>query len=85
MKIRIPWFIGWFVVAMLLNTYCTLPAALTDGIALLAHAGLSATLFLIGGGLSLGVIRRVGARPLVLGVVLWAVISVLSLGAILLS
>lgn len=84
-KIRIPWFIGWFVVAMLLNTYCTLPAALTDGIALLAHAGLSATLFLIGGGLSLGVIRRVGARPLVLGVVLWAVISVLSLGAILLS
>ncbi len=84
-KIRIPWFIGWFVVAMLLNTYCALPAALTDGIALLAHAGLSATLFLIGGGLSLGVIRRVGARPLVLGVVLWAVISVLSLGAILLS
>ena len=84
-KIRIPWFIGWFVVAVLLNTYCTLPAALTDGIALLAHAGLSATLFLIGGGLSLEVIRRVGARPLVLGVVLWAVISVLSLGAILLS
>lgn len=81
-KIRIPWFIGWFVVAMLVNTYCELPAALTDGIAHLSRAGLSATLFLIGGGLSLEVIRRVGARPLVLGVVLWAVISVLSLAAI---
>ena len=38
--------------------------------------------FLIGGGLSAGVIRTVGVRPLMLGVVLWAVISVLSLTVI---
>lgn len=82
-KIQIPWFIGWFIVAMLVNTYLNLPGALTHGISVLARAGLSATLFLIGGGLSVEVIRKVGFRPLLLGVVLWAVISVLSLTVIL--
>lgn len=82
-KVQIPWFIGWFIVAMVINTYLELPQWLTHGISVLSRAGLSATLFLIGGGLSLEVIRRVGTKPLVLGVVLWAVISVLSLIAIL--
>lgn len=81
-KIQIPWFIAWFVVAMLINTYFALPAWLSHGIQILSRAGLSATLLLIGAGLSREVIRRVGARPLVLGVVLWAVISVLSLTVI---
>lgn len=81
-KVQIPWFIGWFVVAMLVNTYVALPAWFTGGIATLSHAGLSATLFLIGGGLSLEVIRKVGLRPLVLGIALWALISVLSLTVI---
>lgn len=83
-KVQIPWFIGWFIVAMLVNTYVELPELLTRSISTLSRAGLSATLFLIGGGLSVEVIRKVGLRPLVLGVVLWAVISVLSLTAILL-
>ncbi len=81
--IRIPWFIGWFVVAMLINTYVALPDLLTRSLSTLSHAGLSATLFLIGGGLSLEVIRKVGARPLILGVILWVLISVLSLTVIL--
>ena len=67
---------------MLINTYVDLPQALARSISWLSHAGLSATLFLIGGGLSLGVIRQVGVKPLVLGVLLWAVISVLSLAVI---
>ena len=45
---------------------------------------LLATLFLIGGGLSIEVIRKVGLKPLVLGIILWAVISVASLAVILL-
>lgn len=81
-KIQIPWFIGWFIAAMLVNTYFVLPPLFTRSVAWLSHAGLSATLFLIGGGLSLGVIRKVGVRPLLLGVVLWALISVLSLTVI---
>ncbi len=82
-RVQIPWFILWFVAAMLVNTYIDLPAALTRTIAVAARGGLSATLFLIGGGLSVGVIRKVGFRPLVLGVVLWTVISLVSLGVIL--
>lgn len=68
---------------MLVNTYFDLPAQLTHGISVAARSGLSATLFLIGGGLSIDVIRKVGFRPLLLGVVLWAIISVVSLGVIL--
>ena len=83
-KIQIPWFIFWFGVAMLVNTYCNLPTQLTHGISVAARCGLSATLFLIGGGLSIEVIRKVGLKPLVLGIILWAVISVASLAVILL-
>ena len=72
-KIQIPWFIFWFVVAMLVNTYCNLPTQLTHGISVAARCGLSATLFLIGGGLSIEVIRKVGLKPLVLGIILWAI------------
>lgn len=82
-KIQIPWFIGWFIAAMMVNTYIELPELLTRILSVASRAGLSATLFLIGAGLSVEVIRRVGFRPLVLGVVLWAVISVLSLTVIL--
>lgn len=82
-KIQIPWFIGWFIIAMLINTYFELPQMLTRGITTLSHAGLSATLMLIGSGLSVDVIRRVGAKPLVLGVILWVGISLLSLIVIL--
>lgn len=83
--IRIPWFIGWFLVAMALNTWVDLPGTLTRGIAVLSRAGLSATLFLIGSGLSLEAVRRVGLRPLLLGILLWVLISVLSLAVILLG
>ena len=65
-------------------TYCNLPTQLTHGISVAARCGLSATLFLIGGGLSIEVIRKVGLKPLVLGIILWAVISVASLAVILL-
>ena len=37
------------------------------------------TLFLIGAGLSVEKIRSVGWKPLILGIILWVVVSVLSL------
>jgi uncharacterized membrane protein YadS len=49
----------------------------------LAKIGLTLTLFLIGAGLSAAVLRSVGLRPFVQGVVLWAVISTVSLWVIL--
>lgn len=78
-KISIPWFILLFVVAMIMNTYLSIHETLLDGISIFSHRALSATLFLIGTGLSIAAIREVGARPVILGVVLWAAISVFSL------
>jgi uncharacterized integral membrane protein (TIGR00698 family) len=78
-KIAIPWFILWFLVASLIRTYTSGP---WDVVVQVARVGLTVTLFLIGAGLSRKSIAAVGARPLVLGVILWIVISVVSLGAV---
>jgi uncharacterized integral membrane protein (TIGR00698 family) len=80
-KITIPWFILWFVVATIVRTYSpvTLP---WDLIVKAARIGLTITLFLIGAGLSRKSLARVGARPLLLGVVLWIAISAVSLFAV---
>lgn len=83
-KISVPWFILLFVIAMIVNTYLPINHTVLNGIALFAHKALSATLFLIGTGLSVRAIREVGARPVILGVTLWVLISVVSLGFILL-
>jgi uncharacterized membrane protein YadS len=49
---------------------------------MLARIGLTITLFLIGAGLSRKSIAAVGARPLLLGILLWIVISSVSLFAV---
>lgn len=81
-KISIPWFILFFVLAMILNTYAPLPQMVNDVIGFLSKKGLTVTLFLIGSGLSLGVIKEVGIKPLILGVALWVIIGVSSLAVI---
>ena len=79
-KVSIPWFILWFIVAILLNTY-VLDAVPEVGkaIAGLARKGLIITMFFIGASLSSDVLKSVGVKPLVQGVLLWLVISVGSL------
>lgn len=79
-KVSIPWFILWFIVAILLNTYL-LDAVPEVGkaIAGLARKGLIITMFFIGASLSTDVLKSVGVKPLVQGVLLWLVISVGSL------
>jgi uncharacterized integral membrane protein (TIGR00698 family) len=78
-KIQWPWFIGLFCLAAVCNTY--LPAgAHAYGIAVkIAKIGLTATLFLIGSGISLATIKRVGYRALLQGVILWLLVLVGSL------
>lgn len=83
-QISIPWFIFLFILAMVVNTYLTLPDTFLSTISALSHKCLSATLFLIGSGLSIKAIREVGAKPIVLGVVLWVLVSVISLFVVLL-
>ena len=83
-KINIPWFIFWFVVAILINTYLldSVPEV-GKAIAGLARKGLIVTMFFIGASLSTDVLKAVGVKPLLQGVLLWVVISVGSLAYIL--
>ena len=82
-KISIPWFILFFVLAMLANTYMNIPEKISSGLVWLSKRGLTLTLFLIGSGLSRAVLKAVGLRPMVQGIVLWIFIAVMSLGVIL--
>lgn len=82
-KISIPWFIFYFVIAMVINTYTrdlngALPQ-LYDFIYDLARKCLVAVLFAIGAGLSLKVIKSVGVKPLIQAVTLWVCIGAVSL------
>ena len=85
-KISIPWFILWFIVAILLNTY-VLDSVPEVGKAIsgLARKGLIITMFFIGASLSTDVLKAVGVKPLLQGVLLWLVISIGSLAYILLE
>ena len=82
-KITTPYFILGFVGAMLINTFVPAAKPLGSVMTYLAKVGLSVTLFFIGAGLSFKVVKAVGARPYVLGVLLWVVASLVSLYAIL--
>lgn len=83
-KISIPWFILWFIVAVLINTYLlgSVPEV-GKVISGLARKGLIITMFFIGASLSTDVLKSVGVKPLVQGVLLWLVISIGSLAYIL--
>lgn len=78
-KIKIPYFIFLFVLAMLINTFIPAIHTETSFIVMLSKIGLKITLFLIGSSLTKDLITSVGIKPLVQGVLLWAFISVLSL------
>jgi uncharacterized membrane protein YadS len=81
-NIRIPYFIGFFVLAILFNTWMPMPA-LSGVLVKASHAGLTLTLFLIGSGISREVLRNTGLRPLLQGILLWALISIAALWAVL--
>ena len=83
-KVSIPWFILWFIVAILINTYLldSVPEV-GKTISGMARKGLVITMFFIGASLSTDVLKAVGVKPLVQGVLLWLVISIGSLAYIL--
>lgn len=78
-KISIPWFIFFFVLAMVVNTYVLnlseTGALIGAGINSIARKTLTITLFFIGASLSRDVLKAVGIQPLVQGILLWVVIS----------
>jgi uncharacterized integral membrane protein (TIGR00698 family) len=78
-KIPFPWFILFFCLAAVLNTYVPAIQRGSHALFTLGRLGLTATLFLIGTGISRATLKEVGWRPLLQGVLLWAVVGLTSL------
>ncbi|MBU6427549.1 MAG: putative sulfate exporter family transporter [Cyanobacteria bacterium REEB65] len=80
--LRKPWFILYFLLASVARTWIPAVAQAAPLLGMLASRGLTLTLYLIGSGLSLAALKRVGWRPLAQGTILWAMLGGLSLLAI---
>ncbi len=85
-KVSIPWFIFFFVLAMVFNTYVLSLSETTREIGSfingLARKSLTITLFFIGASLSRDVLKTVGIKPMIQGIALWIVISLSTLAYI---
>ena len=78
-RVQFPWFILFFIFAAVVNTYVRTLGHITPSLFMLGRLGLTATLFLIGSGISRATLKTVGWRPLLLGVLLWLVVGFSSL------
>jgi uncharacterized integral membrane protein (TIGR00698 family) len=78
-RIQWPWFILFFCLAAVANTYLPAFTNFWHVLSNLGRVGLTATLYLIGTGISRATLRQVGVRPLLQGVILWILVGVTSL------
>lgn len=74
-KVKIPYFIGFFILALVANTYLPEVQTFAPQLVSVSKIGLTITLFLIGAGLNKKVLKSVGFRPLVQGITLWVCIA----------
>ncbi len=81
-RVQWPWFILFFCLAAVANTYVPLLAPAYPILSRVGRVGLTVTLYLIGTGLSMSTLKQVGMRPLIQGVLLWAAVAITSLLAI---
>ena len=77
--VKIPYFIGLFVVAILINNYVPYMEVITPSIVSLSKVMLTVVLFLIGSTLELSTLKQFGFQPIVLGTVLWISVAISSL------
>ncbi len=78
----VPLFIIGFIAAAFINSWLPALDPLWDGLYTLARQALVMTLFLIGAGLTRAVLRQVGLRPLLLGIILWVIVAAVTLSLI---
>jgi uncharacterized membrane protein YadS len=78
-RIQWPWFIAFFCLAAVCNTYLPAGAPVYGWLSKIAKIGLTVTLYLIGSGISIATLKQVGHRPLIQGIILWLLVSVTSL------
>lgn len=78
-KITIPWFILFFLLAIIAVTYIPALDKVNEYLVYLGRRGMTISLFFIGASIKLSEVKSVGIYPFLQGVCLWIVISVLSL------
>ena len=81
-KIKWPWFILLFCLAAIAASYVPAFAPIYPKISTLGKTGLTVTLYLIGTSISSSTLKEVGIRPLLQGVLLWAIVALASLALI---
>lgn len=74
-KIKFPWFILGFVLAILAGEWAPWPATINLTLVALAKKGLIISLFLIGNAMNLRQIKEAGPRAFLLGGSLWLLVS----------
>lgn len=82
-KLKIPYFIILFILAIIINSYQILPPYITTFIVSLSKRLLLITLFIVGSTISIKELKATGLKPITLAVVLWVFISLFSLWYIL--
>jgi uncharacterized integral membrane protein (TIGR00698 family) len=78
-RVKLPWFILFFCLAAVVNTYVPGISRLSTSLFTLGRFSLTAVLFLIGTSISRSALKEVGWRPLAQGVLLWMAVALTSL------
>ncbi|WP_458626792.1 YeiH family protein [Winogradskyella sp. PC D3.3] len=78
-KIKIPYFIIFFIAAIMVNSYHILPETTTNFIVLMSKRLLIVTLFIVGSTISIKDLKSTGFKPIILALTLWVFISIISL------
>lgn len=78
-KIKIPWFILYFVIAILIAGFIPVLQPAYSVLSYIGKRGMVLALFMIGSGFNFADLKTVGVRPFLLGVFLWIIISVSTL------
>lgn len=78
-KIKIPYFIALFILAIIINSYEVLPPIINTSIVLISKRLLIVTLFLVGSTISVKDLKETVYKPIVFALSLWVFISIFSL------
>ena len=75
-KIKIPWFILYFIIAILIAGFIPVLQPAYSVLSYIGKRGMVLALFMIGSGFNFSELKKVGIKTFILGLVLWVIISV---------
>jgi uncharacterized membrane protein YadS len=79
----LPLFVAGFLAAVVIRSTGVVPTSWLGDVKALEKVLLSAALFGLGTGVQLSKLRRIGGRPLILGLGAWALVAVVAYGGVL--